>query len=199
MQPSNFLLALLSATATLAAPMDTRLEDIQCRCLSYSTDAKPTLCTYMESHNLDWHTASSLASDYDLKIQFASENTITRVLAINRPLPSSVLQSVSVGQVEPVEFSDSVQRENRIVCGLGDEVKHMGNHDRTLEPECHYIGYMGAAFMSLIVLYLLAEYIWSRFARGSIKLEGAEKALMAEPEGTVAQDQHEEGAPADYS
>jgi hypothetical protein len=171
----------------------------------------------MESHNLDWHTASSLASDFDLKIQFASQDTITKVLAINRPLPSSVLQSISAGQVAPVDQKDLLQRENKIVCGFGDEVKHLGSHDRSLEPECHYIGYMGAAFMLLLALYILAEYIWSRyvfvcslcessltrtrfFAEGSIKLEGDEKALTADCKSTVAQEQHdEEGALADYS
>ncbi|KAF2034375.1 hypothetical protein EK21DRAFT_56456 [Setomelanomma holmii] len=180
MRSSTQLHALASAAITLVAPMDIRLEDIQCRCLSYSTDAKPTLCTYMESHNLDWHTASSLASDYDLKIQFASQTTISKVLSINRPLPSSVLQSISHGEVAPVDEKELLQRENKIVCGFGDEVRHLGSHDRSLEPECHYIGYLGVAFMLLMVSYVLAEYIWSRyFSHGSIKLTGEEMALTA--------------------
>ena len=163
MQLSRSLLALLSVSTSLAAPMDHRLEDIQCRCLSFSTDAKPTVCTYMESHNLDWHTANSLASDYDLKINFASQNTIGKVLSIHRPLPSSLLQCISEGEVMPMNSADLTQRENKIVCGFGDEVKHLGSHDRSLEPEYHFVGYVGAAFMLLLALYVLAEYVWSRY------------------------------------
>jgi hypothetical protein len=165
MQPVSILLALLSASTTLAVPMDHRLEDIQCRCVSFSTDAKPTLCTYMESYRLDWHTASSFAKDHDLKIQFASESTITKILSIHRPLPSNVLQTLKEGEVmTTVDETDLMQRENRIVCGFGDEVKQYGSDDRSMEPECHYVGYFVTTFMLLIALYLVAEYMWSRYA-----------------------------------
>jgi len=163
MQLSTMFIALLSAFTTLAAPIDYRLEDIQCRCLSFTTDAKPTVCTYMGAHQLDWNTANSLASDYDLKINFASQSTITKVLSIHRPLPSSVLQSISEGEVMSVDSKDLMQKENKIVCGFGDEVRQMGDEDRSLEPECHFVGYVGAAFMALIVFYVLAEYVWSRY------------------------------------
>ncbi|KAF2823396.1 hypothetical protein CC86DRAFT_384760 [Ophiobolus disseminans] len=194
MQYSTMFLALLGAATTLAAPMDHRLEDIQCRCLSFSTDAKPTVCTYMGAHKLDWHTATSLASDYDLKINFASQSTITKVLSINRPLPSSVLQTISDGEVMPVDSKDLLQKENKIVCGFGDEVKHMGDLNRDLEPECHFVGYVGAAFMLLIAFYVLAEYVWARFfSQGSIKLDGDEKALMADYDASL--DAEENAAP----
>ena len=96
---------------------------------------------------------------------------------------------------------DLMHRENQIVCGFGNEVKHMGSHDRSLEPEeCHFVGYVVGAFMLLLTLYFAAEYIWSRFfAQGSIQLEGDEKALMAE-HNTMAQDEYaEEALPTDLS
>ncbi|KAH3972551.1 hypothetical protein HBI56_002900 [Parastagonospora nodorum] len=184
MQPSNILLALLGASTTLAAPMDHRLEDIQCRCLSFSTDAKPTPCTYMESQRMDWHTANSLAEDYELEIQFASQHTISNILSIRRPLPDSILDAISEAEVMPVQEEDLMQRRNKIVCGFDEEVKHLGSH-RGMEPECHFVSYVVAALMALVAVYLLAEYVWSRFfSQGAIKLDGSEKTLMAKYETT---------------
>jgi hypothetical protein len=161
MRPSSILVALLGAAS--AAPIDHRLEDIQCRCLSLSTNAKPTLCTHMESHAFDYHTASSLASDYDLEMQFASQDTITKILSIHRPLPSGVLQRISEGQVVSKDATDLLQQQNKIVCGFGDEVKRLGSHDVSLELECHYIGYGVAAFMLLVLVYVVGEYVWMRY------------------------------------
>lgn len=156
--------------STLAAPMDHRLEDIQCRCLSFSTDAKPTLCTYMESHAFDFHTANSLASNYDLKVQFASESTIDKVLSIHRPLPSEVLQSISEGKVANVEPSSLLQRENKIVCGFGDEVKRLGSHDLTFDPECHFIGYIVGGMTLFTLIYVLIASAWARYVFESSSL-----------------------------
>ncbi|KAJ4373911.1 hypothetical protein N0V83_002650 [Neocucurbitaria cava] len=172
-----------TATSVYAAPMEYRLEDIQCRCLSFSTSAKPTLCTYLESHGLDWDTAYSLASDNELKIQFASQSTISKVLDIRKPLPSSVLRTLSHGEAAPLDVSSSLlQSENKIVCGLGDEVKHMGSPDMDLSSECHYVGAVVAALMLFLIAYLVGEHIWTKYFRsqeGNIKLEGDEKTLTA--------------------
>lgn len=166
----------------------------------------------MESQRLDWYTANSLASDYDLKIQFASHDTITNILRIHRPLPSSVLETVDRGEVMPRVEGGRMQRENKIVCGFGDEVKHLGHQDRSMEPECHFVGYVVAALIAMIALYILAEYMWSRyvhppadfvacaynqsrfFAMGSIKLDGEEKTLTAEYTTAITQGSSEEVA-----
>ncbi|KAF2856808.1 hypothetical protein T440DRAFT_382866 [Plenodomus tracheiphilus IPT5] len=198
----SYFLALLLTTITstvLAAPtIDTReprLEDVQCRCLSFSTSAKPTLCTYLELHNLDWHTAYAFASDNDLKIQFASKATITKVLSIPKPLPSSVLMSIEGGeaqqaypyqpqaaqQQQQLGFEDSTASVNKIVCGLGDEVKHLGADVKFSEPELHYVGVVVASFMLFLIVWVVLEYLWTKyFSRGgNIKLEGEEKSLSA--------------------
>lgn len=177
-------------------PYEPRLEDIQCRCLSFSTSAKPTLCTYLESQGLDWDTAHLLASENDMKIQFASKNTISKVLAIPKPLPSSVLQSLSHGEAVAPDAADLIKTENKIVCGLGDEAKHIGSHDANLDPECHYVGIVVAGFMCLLIAYLVGDYAWTKYSaqrEGNIKLEGDEKAL------TAAQGHVECTAPTDTS
>ena len=173
MHLSAILVALPGASNTaLATPMDHRLEDVQCRCLSFATDAKPSLCTYMGAHQLDWHTAASLANDYDLKINFASRDTITKVLSIHRPLPTSVLESISEGEAMPLDSKNLMQRENRIVCGFGDEVKRIGGPERALESDDHFMGIVSGVFMLLIAFYVVVEYACSRYVspRGYLRV-----------------------------
>ncbi|KAL5118382.1 hypothetical protein ACEQ8H_003731 [Pleosporales sp. CAS-2024a] len=190
---SNTLLAFLGATLTLAAPTDHRLEDIQCRCLSFSTDAKPTPCTYMESQRLGWTAAYSFASDYNLKIEFASPDTVSNILAMHRPLPTSVLQAVSGADAVPAHSEDLMHRSNKIICGFDQEVKNLGSHDRSMEPECRFVSYVIVALMVAIALYVLAEYAYSRFAQGTIKLDGDEQVLTATPTASqTARDECEE-------
>jgi hypothetical protein len=98
---SSLLIPLINLTGVLAIPTQHRLEDIQCRCLSFSPSSQPMLCNYLEPHVLDWQTASKLASESDLKIHFSSELTVTQVLSIPSPLPSSTLQSLSEEVGEP--------------------------------------------------------------------------------------------------
>ena len=215
---TTLLAALLSCafaapTSTTPPPTtpDHRLEDIQCHCLTLSTDAKPTVCTYMGAHHLDWQIASTLANDYDLKINFASRDTIDKVLAIRKPLPGSVLRSIREGEAGVMRDGEGlVKRENRIVCGFGDEGWGNGEGDgEGMGGEGHYVGVVVVGFMGLVACYVVAEYVWSRyvcavfgdqgvelmrfrfFSQGSIKLDGDEKALMAEYE---AEEQDEEEA-----
>ena len=61
-----------------------------------------------------------------------------------------------------LESTNLIQSENKIVCGLGDEVKHMGSHDIDLASECHYVGVVVAAFMVFLITYLVGDYAWTR-------------------------------------
>ncbi|KAL6712419.1 hypothetical protein ACN47E_000296 [Coniothyrium glycines] len=196
---SSLFIAATCFMAVLAAPLQSehRIEDIQCRCLSFSTSAKPTLCTYLESHGIDWHTAYSLASENELKIQFASMATITKVLSIPKPLPSSILRSLSEGEAQPLESAALMQSENKIICGLGDEVKHMDSiHSlKGVEPELHHIGMVVGGLTLLLIFYVAGVHLYNRFTtkEGSIMLEGAEKTL------TAAMNQIDTAAPSDFS
>lgn len=161
---TRLLLSLVALTAAVfAAPTEHRLEDIQCRCLSFSTSAKPTLCTYLESHGLDWTTAYSLASDNSLKIQFASQSTITKVLEMRRPLPRSVLHAIGNGAAVHLPATNLMHTENKIVCGFGDEATHTGSQDMDLAPESHYVGAILAAFMLFLLAYLVVDYAWTKY------------------------------------
>jgi hypothetical protein len=163
------LTLLISASATLAAALDYRLEDIQCRCLSIiPTDAKPTLCTYLDAHKLDWHTASSFASEHNLRLHFASQDTVSKVLSINRPLPSSVLESIGDGHASEAQESEwMMQSESRIVCGFKEEVEELssgGDGDGSLEPEeVHFVSHVVAGIMVMVVGYVLAAWTWERY------------------------------------
>ncbi|KAI8938137.1 hypothetical protein NX059_005803 [Plenodomus lindquistii] len=205
----------ISTSHVLAAPTSTiatrdtrepRLEDIRCRCLSFSMSAKPTLCTYLESYNLDWHTAYAFASDNDLKIQFASQDTVTKVLSGSNPLPTSMLMSIrgdeagaeseyeaQSQQQSPMGLEEtSANSVNKIVCGLGDEVNHLSVDLRFSEPELHYVGVVVACFMAFLVFWVVVEYLWTNYftRNGAIKLEGEEKPLSTTSE-------HD--APTDFS
>ncbi|EOA81629.1 uncharacterized protein SETTUDRAFT_99171 [Exserohilum turcica Et28A] len=172
----------LGFTSVCAIPTkQPELDDIQCRCLTFSTSAAPTHCIYQELLTLDWDTAYSLALANDLKIQFASDKTISKVLSIPRPLPTSVLEAVQEGETLPLDPSKKLRSENRLICGFGDEVEHVGD-GRGLKPEIHYVGTVLGLFMLLFIIYLIGEYIWTTTlarTRG-IRLEGDEKALTAE-------------------
>ncbi|KAF1945111.1 hypothetical protein EJ02DRAFT_339688 [Clathrospora elynae] len=199
---SVLVLSLMGLATILAAPMQYRLEDIQCRCISFSTSAKPTLCTYLESHGLDWQTAYTLATENGLRIQFASQTTISKFLSISKPLPSSVLRSLGQGEALPLTSTELMQSQNKMVCGLGDEVKYMSSRETSLEPELHCVGIFIASFMILLVFYVVGEYVWTRYmTEGSIKLEGDEKTLTAEFVASITTrlDPLVCTAPADYS
>lgn len=67
--------------------------------------------------------------------------------------------------VEDSKSAESTMTENKIICGLGDEVKHMGAYDTGLEiePELHYVGAVVGAFMLFLILYVLGDYLWTRY------------------------------------
>jgi hypothetical protein len=180
---STGLILLLSLTSAFAAPTkQLHLDDVQCRCLTFSTSAAPTNCIYQELLTLDWETAHSLATANDLKIQFASDKTITKVLSIPKPLPTTVLDAIHQGKTLPLDPSKETRSQNRLICGFGNDLEYVENQGAGLRPEIHYVGTVVGLFMLLFIIYLVAEYIWIRCATRTkrIMLEGEEKLLTAE-------------------
>jgi hypothetical protein len=159
---NNLQLSLPTLPNILAAPMDYRLEDIQCRCLALSSTTKPTPCTYLEPHDLDWQTAYSVASDNGLQVQFAHETTITKILSIPRPLPKNVLQTVLEGEALPLDSTERVKVEDKMICGLGNEVNHIASQEKGLEP-VHYAGVVLGSLMMLLIIYLIGECLWIKY------------------------------------
>jgi hypothetical protein len=203
----------MAVTSAFAAPTkQVNLDDVQCRCLTFSTSAAPTHCVYQELLTLDWSAAHSLALANDLKIQFASEKTISKVLSIPKPLPATVLEAVQQGETLPLDPSKKVRSENRLICGFGNDLDQVESYGAGLKPEIHYVGTVLGLFMLLFIIYLVADYIWTVYvactpnptifhqtfvqANNSanrhaarpqrIKLEGDEKALTAEYDSSTA-------------
>lgn len=159
------LVAVITVSTALAAPAvdhlkkEPHLEDIQCRCLTFRANERPTPCNFFESKGFGWRSAQILASQYDIKVQFASKSTISRVLAIPAPLPSDVLDTTS--KVDALSDSrDENISQNTIVCGFGKEVRHMTHHHLNIKPESRYVGQVVAWITLLIILYAAGECIW---------------------------------------
>lgn len=134
-----------------------RLEDIQCRCLTFRTNQRPSPCDFLDSGDFGWNLAQTLASQHDVPIQFAYQSTIDKVLSIPTPLPNKALQAVSVGDAS----GEANVNRNKIVCGFGKEVKQMSGY-QDYEGEGHYVGQVIAWLMLLIILYSAGEYIWTK-------------------------------------
>ena len=144
------LVAALSLHTALAAPsMEHHLEDIQCRCLTFRANERPTSCNFLESKGFGWRSAQILASQYDIKVQFASKSTISKVLLIPAPVPSDVLQTASTVDAQSAS-KDVNMSQNKIVCGFGQEVRHMSHHHREGEPDTHFVGQVIAWLMLFI-------------------------------------------------
>jgi hypothetical protein len=86
------VLAGISAGSALAVPVtenrEYRLEDIQCRCLTFRSNERPTTCNFLESKGFGWRSAHTLASQYDIQVQLASKSSISKLLSISTPLPN---------------------------------------------------------------------------------------------------------------
>lgn len=159
------LVAALAFCSAFAAPATERrehhIEDIQCRCLTYRANEGLTPCNFFESKGFGWRSAQTIASQFDIKVQFASKSTISKVLAISTPLPNEVLQAISIGDAESAS-REATTSQNKIICGFGKEVRHMTQHLQDYRSEGHFIGQVIAWLMLLIVLYAAGEYIWTR-------------------------------------
>ncbi|CAI6335843.1 unnamed protein product [Periconia digitata] len=199
------LLAVLSSPA-MAAPMDT-LSSIQCHCLTFYTYSPPATCTLPHSQNLSWNAAQSFAAANKLDITFASQTAVSRVLEVDRPLPTSVLMTLYGGLARGQGRSEV---GSRVVCGSWDEVSKKYVDEVPLEVEttttiadstratkseikgrkCDgLISEIAGIFVLVLVLYAVGEYVWARYSsmQGKIQLSGNEKDLVAfAEEGAVA-------------
>lgn len=158
----TFVVALSLQSAFAAPTIEKRLEDIQCRCLTFRANEKPTTCNFLESEGFGWRSAQILASQYDIKVQFASKDAVSKVLSATDPLPSDVLQTASSGDAQSASNEANISR-NKIVCGFGKEVRRMTHRHRDSEPESHFLGQVIAWLTLFIALYLVGEYVWTRY------------------------------------
>ncbi|KAF2790036.1 hypothetical protein K505DRAFT_208547, partial [Melanomma pulvis-pyrius CBS 109.77] len=158
---------------------------IQCHCISFSPTAKPIACPLPESQNLDWNTARTLSLQHQVKIQFASQDTVSRVLDAATPLPTSVLLSMSNGLPLPLNTAGSLESVDKIVCGIDDEVRQRWMETSEREGgavDCFALQVI-VSLILLIVLYEAVEVSWtSKYfpKKAPIRLTGDEKLLTAD-------------------
>lgn len=178
-----FYLALMAVLSSpvMAAPMDT-LSSIQCHCLTFYTYSAPATCALPHSQNLSWDAAQSFASANKLDITFASQMSISRVLEVERPLPTSVLMTLYGGLSRGRSGRSEVG--SRVVCGSWDEVtkKYVSGakemevvrpssrpsriRTKTRARKCDgLISEIVGFFVVFIVLYAALEFVWSRLVR----------------------------------
>jgi hypothetical protein len=159
------ILSGLSAGFAFASPVrenrEYRLEDIQCRCLTFRPNERPTSCNFLESKGFGWRSAYTLASQYDIQVQFASKSCISRVLSISTPLPNDLLHIVTLGDAQSASSETTVDvSQNKIVCGFDEEVRQL-SHYQEYEATSHFAGQVIAWLMLLIIVYAAGEYIWT--------------------------------------
>lgn len=161
----SVLVAALGVCSAFAAPAVERrqnhLENIQCRCLTFRANEQPNQCNFLESKDLGWESAQTIASQHDIQVQFASKSTIAKILAIPDPVPSEVLQLVSIGDAQSMP-KEAITSQSKIVCGFGTEVRHMAHHHQDDRLEGHFVGKVIAWLMLFIILYAAGEYVWTR-------------------------------------
>ncbi|KAF1958597.1 hypothetical protein CC80DRAFT_15248 [Byssothecium circinans] len=181
-----FYLSLVSilASPAMASPIDT-LASLQCSCLTFHAYAQPAACTMERSQNLSWPAAQSFASAHHLDITFVSPTTVSRVLEVEQPLPTSVLMSMYGSRGRARQETGS-----RIVCGAWDEVKRkylvesverskvVGGEGRRCDG---LVSEIVGILLLMLMVYAVGEYVWSRFVGkpGEIQLQGSEKDLLA--------------------
>ena len=146
----------------MAAPID-KLNTLRCHCMTFYTHSAPAACTLAGAHNLDWHTAQGLASLHNLDVEFASQESATKVLQVASPLSTSVLMGMQTFQ-EP----ERVRVGTKMVCGVGDEVSRMfvqtpdERMGASIEAQDARVSGVLAVLVLGVVLYAIAECLWER-------------------------------------
>lgn len=158
-----FLLHSLSNLATATAASVNIMSNLKCYCLTFHPSQGPTPCKIAESQGLDWDKAQAFASKNRLKLHFASESTVSRILDSDVPLPTTVLRMASGAP----SFLDDKQFEKvttRVVCGIDDEVRQWWLKKSELSGKTSdwFVLQVVLALILFIGLYMAGEAIWMR-------------------------------------
>jgi hypothetical protein len=147
-------------STAMAAPINP-LDNIRCHCITFYAHHLPAACTLLGAQNLDWNTAQKLASTHRLDIEFASQDTITRILEVDRPLPTSVLVSLRTTK-------ETRHVGTKFICGMDDEVMTTmleapieQANARVAEQEACISGVL-AIIVLVVILYAVCEFAWTR-------------------------------------
>jgi hypothetical protein len=98
-----------------------------------------------------------------MKIQFATQNTITRVLEVETPLPTTVLLSMSNEKPLLLDHAGARESVQKIVCGVNDEVQQrwldMSESDGSGSD--WFVLQVIVSLILLIVMYEVVEVAWT--------------------------------------
>jgi hypothetical protein len=147
-------------SAAMGAPVNP-LDNIRCHCITFYAHDLPAACTLLGAQNLDWNTAQKLASTHRLDIEFASQDTIARILEVDRPLPTSVLVSLRTTK-------ETRHVGTKFICGMDDEVMTTileapieQANARVAEQEACISGVLAIIVLG-VILYAICEFAWTR-------------------------------------
>jgi len=161
-------LALLAFTSAMPSPTTT-VTELKCHCLIFKSTSGLSPCNPTSTAAFDWHTAQKFASDHNIRIQFFSSSTISQVLEVDRPLPSSMLMRMSDGGPIPLDDTWATDGVQKIICGFNDEVSRLW-HTESQEPvvSCAIWAWHGVLILLLlVVVYAAGEEIWRRYDKTS--------------------------------
>jgi hypothetical protein len=98
-----------------------------------------------------------------MKIQFATQDTITRVLEVATPLPTSVLLSMSNEKPLHLDHAGALESVQKIVCGVDDEVRQrwMEMSGKEGSGSDLFVLQIIVSLILLIVMYEVVEVAWT--------------------------------------
>jgi hypothetical protein len=99
-----------------------------------------------------------------MKIQFATEDTVTRVLEVDAALPTSVLLSMGDEKPLPLNRAGSLESVEKIVCGIEDEVRQRWIVEKKMpgSESDWFAPKVVVSLILLIILYEVVEKAWTR-------------------------------------
>lgn len=164
----------LVAIAT-ASPVNT-IARIRCHCINLSTLVGPIACRFEGAKDIGWSDADSISKARDIKLVFASQDTVSKIRAVAQPLPTTVLLRLETPNV--------LESGDRIICGLGDEVKRMFSGNSTngefdIRAGVSRVEMVMVVVLLMAVLYVAGESIWTRYLPTTSYTAGLSSLLIA--------------------
>jgi hypothetical protein len=146
----------------MAAPI-IALNTIRCHCMTFYAQSTPAICTLPGAQNLDWSTTQRLVSLHHLDVEFASQESATKVLQVAEPLSTRVLMRTHSSRV-----TGQVSVGTKMMCVISDEVDKMflrttEKHFKSkVETQDAFVSGVLALLVLAVVLFSIGECLWER-------------------------------------
>ncbi|KAF2477314.1 uncharacterized protein BDR25DRAFT_309571 [Lindgomyces ingoldianus] len=185
----NFIstLSLLPLTYAMASPMDPPAS-LKCHCITFPPQPSSHPCNIAGSQDLSWHSARTFAASHNLPLYFASQDTISKVLHAQHPLPTSLLLSMDKQSPFFPQASITNDGTSRVICEVDDELRRKWMKQAEKDGKRGYDVFILQVVMILLLLIIGFEagsVVWTSLHRAffkksaPIRLSGEEKCLTA--------------------